>query len=257
MAYIDEMKNQGNWLFRRRSFLPLVILVLLFPIGLHNSTYLMGSRLLDRLWELLCFAIALFGLVIRIYTVGYVADGTSGRTTSKPKAEELNTTGMYSIARHPLYLGNCVIWAGITLLPRSTLLMVACVLAFFLYYERIIVAEEGFLSEKFGAAFTQWAEKVPAMFPKIGPWIKPARPFSWQVVLIREYPGFLVITASFAAIDALIDWFRDDKWQLDWLWAAILCVGLLAFVILRTLKKMRIIKRPQNPATQTSVPETR
>jgi len=167
----------------------------------------------------------------------------------------LNTTGMYSIVRHPLYLGNCVIWAGIALLPHSTLLMVACVLAFFLYYERIIVAEEAFLSEKFGTAFAKWAEKVPAMIPKIGSWIKPALPFSWQAVLKREYPGFFAITASFAAIDALIDWFRDDKWQLDWLWAAILCVGLLAFVILRTLKKMRIIKRPQNPATQTSVPE--
>ena len=255
MAYVDEMRNQGNWLFRRRSFLPLVI-VPLFLIGLQHFTYPMGSRLLDRLWELFCFAIALLGLGVRIYTVGHVPKGTSGRTTSTPKAQELNTTGIYSIIRHPLYLGNFIIWVGIVLLVRSTLLTVACVIAYFLYYERIIIAEEAFLSEKFGTAFAQWAEKTPMIIPRFKLWCKPALPFSWQVVLIREYPGFLTITASFAALDVLGVRFYEGKWQLDWMWAIMFCVGLLAFVILRTLKKMQIIRRPQNPATQTSVPET-
>jgi len=236
--------------------LPLII-VPLFLIGLQHFTYPLGSRLLDRLWELFCFAISLLGLGIRIYTVGHVPKGTSGRTTSTPKAQELNTTGIYSVVRHPLYLGNFIIWVGIVLLVRSTLLTVACVLAYFLYYERIIIAEEAFLSEKFGAAFAQWAEKTPMIIPRFKLWCKPPQPFSWQVVLIREYPGFLVITASFAALNVLGARFYEGRWRLDWMWAGILCVGLLAFVALWTLKKMRIIRRPQNPAAQTSVPETR
>jgi len=256
MAYVDEMKEQGNWLFRWRSFLPLVIAPL-FIIGLQHSTYPMGSHLLGRLWELFCLAISLAGLGIRIYTVGYVPAGTSGRTTSNPKAQELNTTGMYSIVRHPLYLGNFVIFVGIALFARSTLLAVACVLAFFLYYERIIIAEEAFLSDKFGEVFTQWAEKTPMIVPRFRLWCKPAQPFSWRVVLTREYPGFFTIIASFTAIEVISDRFYEGKWQLDWMWGTILCVGLLVFVILRTLKKMRIIKRPQNPAAQTSAPEAR
>ncbi len=236
--------------------MPLII-VPLFLIGLQHFTYPLGSRLLDRLWELFCFAISLLGLGIRIYTVGHVPKGTSGRTTSTPKAQELNTTGIYSVVRHPLYLGNFIIWVGIVLLVRSTLLTVACVLAYFLYYERIIIAEEAFLSEKFGAAFAQWAEKTPMIIPRFKLWCKPPQPFSWQVVLIREYPGFLVITASFAALNVLGARFYEGRWRLDWMWAGILCVGLLAFVALWTLKKMRIIRRPQNPAAQTSVPETR
>ena len=40
--------------------MPLVI-VPLFLIGLQHFTYPMGSRLLDRLWELFCFAISLLG----------------------------------------------------------------------------------------------------------------------------------------------------------------------------------------------------
>jgi protein-S-isoprenylcysteine O-methyltransferase Ste14 len=239
------MKRQGNWLFKWRSFLPLATAVLL-PLGLRNSTYFMGSPFMDRLWELFCFAISLLGLGIRIYTVGHVAHGTSGRTTSNPKAKMLNTTGMYSIVRHPLYLGNFVIWAGVVMLPRSVLLAISCVLAFFLYYERIIIAEETFLSEKFGDTFTQWAQKTPAMIPKFKLWQKPALLFSWQAVIRREYPGFLSITASFAAIDAIIDWFRDNKWQIDRLWSAIFCVGLLVFAVVWILRKMRIIEYPRN-----------
>jgi len=242
VAYIDEMKNQGNWLFRWRSFLPLVM-VPLFVIELRHSAYpIMGSHLLDQLWELSCFALSLFGLGMRIYTVGYVPKGTSGRTTSNPKAEELNTTGMYSIVRNPLYFGNFVIWVGIVLLARSALLTVTCVLAFFLYYERIIIAEEEFLSGKFGVVFAQWAEKTPMMIPKFKLWCRPAQPFLWQVVLSREYPGVLTITAVFAAIDAISDWFRQGKWQLDWMWVTIFGISLLIFMVLRTLKKLRIIK---------------
>jgi protein-S-isoprenylcysteine O-methyltransferase Ste14 len=246
MTHIDKLKKQGNWLFRWRSFLPLV-LVPLFIISLRYFTYPEGSHLLDRLWELFCFSISLLGLAIRIYTVGYVPKGTSGRTTSKPKAQELNTTGMYSIVRHPLYLGNFVIWVGIVLAARSILLAAFCLLAFYLYYVRIIIAEEAFLSEKFGKNFTQWAEKTPMLLPRFKLWRKPAQPFSWQVVLSREYPGFLTITASFMAIETVGDRFYEGKWQLDWLWMAIFCVGLLVFVTLRTLKKMRIIGYPPKP----------
>jgi len=249
MVHTNQMKIQGTWLFRWRSFLPLA-LAPLFLIGLRHFTYPMGSHLFDRIWEVFCLAIALLGLGIRVYTVGHVPEGTSGRTTSKPKAQELNTTGMYSVVRNPIYLGNFIIWVGIVLLARAALLAGVCVLAFFIYYERIIVAEEEFLSEKFGLLFTQWAEKTPMIIPRLKLWRKPARPFLWQVALVREYPGVLTITAAFTAVEVLGDRFYEGKWQLDRMWAAILCAGLLLFVILWTLKKMRIIKRPANPPDQ-------
>ena len=154
----------------------------------------------------------------------------------------MNTTGIYSIVRHPLYLGNFVIWVGIVLFTRSILLAAFCFLAFFIYYERIIIAEETFLSQKFGEAFAQWAEKTPMFIPRFKLWCRPAYPFSWRVVLTREYPGFFAITAAFTAIEILGDRFYEGKWQLDWLWAAIFCVGLVVFVTLRTLKKLGITR---------------
>jgi protein-S-isoprenylcysteine O-methyltransferase Ste14/membrane-associated phospholipid phosphatase len=242
-AYSEQMRRQGNWFFRWRSFLPLII-VPLFLIEVRYSAYPGNDHLFDRLWELFCLTISLAGLAIRIYTVGYAGKGTSGRTTNAPKAQELSTTGMYSIVRHPLYLGNFVTWAGIVLLPHSITLTAFCLIVFFLLYERIILAEEAFLAEKFGAAFTEWAQKTPMILPRFRLWRKPALPFSWQAVLAREYPAFFAITASFTAIEIFGDRFSQGRWELDWMWAGIFCVGLLVFVVLRTLKKMRIIKHP-------------
>jgi protein-S-isoprenylcysteine O-methyltransferase Ste14 len=253
MAYTDEMKMQGNWLFKKRSFFPVIIMSLLFPAGLLNSSYLMGSPFIDRLWGLCCFGIALFGLGIRIYTVGYVADGTSGRTTSEPKAKSLNTTGIYSIVRHPLYLSNFVIWAGIAMLPHSALLTIICVFAFFLNYERIIIAEEAFLSEKFGDEFTQWAEKTPALIPKRGLWIKPARPFSWQAVFKREYPAVLTITASFASINAFINWHREGRLLPDRLWLSLLGISLLVFITGWILRKTGVTDCPRSPLVKQTL----
>jgi hypothetical protein len=80
------------------------------------------------------------------------------------------------------------------------------------------------------------------LIPKVKLWCRPAYPFSWRVVLTREYPGFFAITAALTAIEILGDRFCKGKWQLDRLWAAIFCVGLLVFVTLRTLKKLGITK---------------
>jgi len=69
-------------------FLLIGLLIRMFPYGSHR---------LDQVWEILCLAISLLGLGVRIVTVGYVPKGTSGRNTRGQKANVLNTTGMYSL----------------------------------------------------------------------------------------------------------------------------------------------------------------
>lgn len=49
---------------------------------------------------------------------------------------------MYSIVRNPLYFGNLLIAIGLALLPGVWWLLLIVGLAFFIYYERIIAAEE-------------------------------------------------------------------------------------------------------------------
>lgn len=165
MDFIKEFKRSGQWLFKWRSYLPLVM-ILPFVFLLRKFSYPGGSHSLDKLWETVCYSISFLGFAIRIYIVGHKPEGTSGRNTKAQKANSLNTTGMYSIIRHPLYFGNFLIWLGILLFVHNLAFSVIAILIYFLYYERIIFVEEEFLHEKFGQVFDEWAQKTPVIFPR-------------------------------------------------------------------------------------------
>ena len=67
--------------------------------------------LFDETEELIFLGVSLLGEAIRIFTVGYAPRNTSGRNTITGQiADELNVTGIYSQLRHPLYLGNFLMW---------------------------------------------------------------------------------------------------------------------------------------------------
>lgn len=236
MALKEELRNTGNWLFRWRSYLPLLLIVL-FLLALKDINYSDDSRL----WEIFCLFVSLFGLAIRAITIGYVPKGTSGRNTKGQKAGVLNTTGMYSIVRHPLYLGNYVIWLGISLFPRLWWFTVIVTLIFWLYYERIMMAEEDFLLEKFGDSFSQWADKTPAFLPKWQKWVKPELSFSLKNAIKREYGGFFAVIATFTSLAMLSEIFINHRFTLDRMWIIIFSIGLAIYVTIRILKKYTVL----------------
>src|SRR4051794_2336132 len=191
MALEDEFRKQGEWLFRWRSFLPL-ILVPLIGVALLQVKAEKIDEWGDS-WDYICLSVSFLGLLVRVVTIGYVPENTSGRNTKKQIAEQINTTGMYSIVRHPLYLGNFLIGFGISLVQLVWWLPVIYVLAFWLYYERIMFAEESFLNRKFGTPYQEWAAATPAFLPRFSQWRAPSLPFSWLNVLGREYSGLMVV----------------------------------------------------------------
>ncbi len=236
MGLREEFTSIGGWLFRWRSYLPLVLLGLIL-IALRHFDYIGHSQVLDDAWEILCMAVSFLGLAIRIYTVGHTPKGTSGRNTKGQKASRLNTTGAYSVVRHPLYLGNFFIWMGISLFVHIWWVTLICVLVFWLYYERIMFAEEEFLREKFGRKFEQWADKTPAFVPRLALWTPPDLPFSLKKVLKKEYNGFFAIIVMFTSLEIFGDYFIKGVFELDGMWKGIFLFGALTYVILRTLKK--------------------
>ena len=116
MALRESLERQGSWLFRWRSYLPFVfipVLALSLPhAGALERAY--GTRV-DELWKLLCLCFALSGLCVRCLVAGFVPRGTSGRNTKSQVAETLNTSGIYSLTRNPLYLGNFIMALGVVL----------------------------------------------------------------------------------------------------------------------------------------------
>jgi protein-S-isoprenylcysteine O-methyltransferase Ste14 len=236
MALREEFVKAGNVLFRWRSYLPLLGFGLLL-IGLKDYEYPGGSRRMDQIWDLSCLLLSFLGLGIRALALGFVPGGTSGRNTKNQIAEMLNTTGMYSIVRHPLYLGNAFICIGILLSIRSWWVTLVFLMIYWLYYERIMFAEEEFLRSKFSDAFVEWSEKTPAFLPKFKNWRSSGLPFSFKNVLKREYPCFFGIIASFVLLEIAEARIVEGKFGLDLIWIVIFAVGLITYITLRTLKR--------------------
>lgn len=239
----NRKEIQGEWLFRWRSYLPLIFVP--FAIIALRDSGLIGrltSEELDTCWELFCLALSIGGLVVRGITIGYVPKKTSGRNTRNQIAAELNTTGMYSIVRNPLYLGNFIIFLGMLLFIQVLWLVVLGVSAFWLYYERIIAAEEAFLEAKFGEQYITWAEKTPPFFPRFRNWTTPALSFSLKNVLKREYTGFFVIDTSFTLLDIAEDFLGEGVLEVDDGWLGFFIFGMVAYLTLRAMKrKTRIL----------------
>jgi len=232
----DELEEAGNWLFRWRSYLPL-LLIGLFLVAVKDFQHTAYNPKLHLWWEIFCLFISFFGLGIRIFTIGYSPSGTSGRNTKKQIAKVLNTTGMYSIVRHPLYLGNFFIWLGISLFVRIWWFSLIVMLIFWLYYERIMLAEEKFLQDKFGDAFLKWANETPAFLPRIKNWQPPGLTFSLKYVLKKEYSGFFGIIVSFTFLEIIGNIFAKGKLELDLMWQIIFVGGLVIYLTIRILKK--------------------
>lgn len=236
MALTHEFERLGNRLFRWRSYLPL-LLVVIFLLALADLGKNPNRSLPGHSWELFCLALSSLGLAVRVLTVGFVPRGTSGRNTRGQVAEVLNTSGIYSLVRHPLYPGNFLMWLGIALFLGVWWLALIIILTFWLYYEKIIYAEEAFLREKFGESFTVWAEQTPLFIPRFSRWQASALQFSWRSVLKREYTSFFAMISTFFSLHVLSRLWLQRTLALDPFWVIIFLISLIIYLTIRFLKK--------------------
>lgn len=220
-----------------------MIMIVIILLGMSYFEYPGHSEKYDDIWEIICLCIAFSGVAIRFFTIGYAPKGTSGTNTKKQIANTLNTTGMYSIVRHPLYLGNFVIWFGLAAFFHLWWFSLIVILIFWLYYERIIFAEEEFLRDKFGNTYTDWAEKTPAFIPDTRKWRSSDRTFSFKKAIKNEYKSLFAVIVSFTILEIIGDIFAEQRLEIDRMWLSILIGGLIMYVTIRILKKRKLLDK--------------
>jgi len=242
MALQEEFEKQGNWLFKNRSLLPLIILVITLGYYLYTRkdgvTFSIDFSTDDDFsFQMVCLLVSFFGLIIRAYTVGYTPAKTSGRNEKKGQlAESLNSTGIYSLVRHPLYVGNYFMWLGPALLTENFWFVISFTLMYWLYYEKIMFAEEQFLRGKFGDMYLKWAENLPAFVPNFKNFVKPELSFSWKKVLKKEKNGLAATFLVFALFDVSGKMIQDQQ-DFNYLFIYGLGVTIIIYIILKYLSK--------------------
>jgi len=241
MALQEEFEAQGNFLFRYRSKIPLLLL----PVGLGIYMYQEYLKInqpewaIEEVYPFLCLVVALTGLAVRVYTVGHTPKNTSGRNTSAGQiADQLNTTGIYSMVRHPLYLGNALMWLGIAMLSENPWFITVFTLAYWIYYERIMFAEEQFLRRKFGKTYLDWASVTPAFIPSFRNYRAPSVSFSIKKVLKKEKNGLFAIFLLIFLFQYAEDVIHSGSFSLEWDFWTIALLGTGSFYfIFKLIKK--------------------
>ena len=233
MSLDQSIEKQGNFLFKYRGQFPVLLFILSIPF-IYFSSSVDNNFLNIYIFSSITFTV--LGFLIRFYTIATTPKNTSGRNTNKQIAETLNTTGIYSIIRHPLYLGNYLIWLGISLYTFNLYFLIFMSLFFWLFYKRIMFAEECFLESKFGEKYLLWSKNVNSFFPKKLNFIKSKIHFSVKSILRREYSSVLSALIGYLFIDIIRNYFVSSTIYLSPKLFVIGSILLFIILILRSLK---------------------
>jgi protein-S-isoprenylcysteine O-methyltransferase Ste14 len=181
----------GKFLFKYRSFTPLPLILLTFVFFRPASA--------APLWTVAGLAVAFLGEGVRSFSVGYAGSGTSGRE-SYLKAESLNTSGLYSLVRNPLYWGNGLIFAGLLTVYAQPWALAVFIVFLFLQYHFIVLAEESFLRERHGQEYEEYCGRVDRWLPRFRGYAAPDRPFGWRKVFFKENDSCFNLLLAFLLI---------------------------------------------------------
>ena len=233
MSLVNSLEKQGNFLFKYRGQFPVLLFLLAVPFLFLTDIVNETDQII---WNSVSVIISVIGFLIRFYTIGTTPKGTSGRNTKQQIADYLNSTGIYSMVRHPLYLGNYLIWIGIAIFTYNIYFIVIVSLLFWLYYERIMFAEERFLEKKFREEYITWSNRIPAFIPSFKNYTKTIIPLSVKTVLRREYAGILAAGIGFSFIDVIRIYVETNILNFTPVVLWVLLISLVVVFVLRSLK---------------------
>ena len=81
----------------------------------------------------------------------------------------LTLTGPYLYVRNPIYIGNTLILAGITVLAGLLWFVPVMVIACGFTYHMTVLYEEGHLTRKYGQGYVEFLERIPRWLPRLRP----------------------------------------------------------------------------------------
>jgi len=153
----DTLTRLGGWLFRHRTSIPL-------PVAAAILTLQIGQAPPSRALVAAGIFIAAAGEALRLWGVHYI--GAISRTRSD-RLGPLVDGGPFAFVRNPLYVGNIALWVGFAVAARLVWLAPVIAVVLGLEYHLIVRWEERLLAERLGAAYSDYAARIPRWFPTL------------------------------------------------------------------------------------------
>ncbi len=110
--------------------------------------------------------LTLTGLIIRVTSILQLKQQFT-YTVTKVKNHELIETGLYKIIRHPGYLGQLIIFLGISTCLSNWLSILLMVIPVLLGYLNRINVEEKFMAEQMGQKYLDYRKRTKKLIPAI------------------------------------------------------------------------------------------
>lgn len=175
----------GNFVFRYRDYLaPLVVLLIVAFTRPHGW----GVRWLNGVVDVVGVFLALCGQALRALVIGlaYIQRGGKNKRIA---GDRLVISGMFAHCRHPLYVGNFLLFTGLMIIWSSPWALVIGVGLVGLTLFAMASAEEAFLARKFGADYVAYCRRVNRFVPNLHGLWRTIRgfDFDWKRVIRKDY----------------------------------------------------------------------
>jgi len=163
-----------------------------------------NSEFYDSCMDGVGFAVAIAGQVLRALVIGkdYIKRGGKDKEIM---ANRLVQGGLFAHSRNPLYFGNILIIVGMGIIYNSVWGYILAYSFFIFGYLAIVMAEEDFLTKKFGVEYERYCNRVPRFIPRLAGIRKTlgSGGFDWLRFLRKEYNMMCIWVSS---VVVLIIW---------------------------------------------------
>ncbi|HVP77271.1 MAG TPA: isoprenylcysteine carboxylmethyltransferase family protein [Thermodesulfobacteriota bacterium] len=178
--------RSGALFFRFRRYLFPVFVVILFFFT--RPALFLGSRNLDVLIVMIGWIMALAGLGFRLFVIGFAYIKRGGKE-GKVYADNLVVEGLYAHVRNPMYIGNFFIIVGLGLIHGSLWVYIFLIPFSTFAYLSIVVTEEEYLRNRFGAEYDAYCANVNRFIPDFSGIRQTLNTFTydWKKALRKEY----------------------------------------------------------------------
>ncbi|MDA0961389.1 MAG: isoprenylcysteine carboxylmethyltransferase family protein [Proteobacteria bacterium] len=164
-----------------------------------RSAWLHPEWLFDIL-EVLGLTLIIAGVLGRFWAILYIG----GRKNAR-----IMQDGPYSVCRHPLYLFSTIGTIGFGLMLGSVVLTAVLGLVVFLILSATAAREEAFLRSEFGAAYDEYAARVPRILPRLSGFSTPQEA-TFNVATLRRNLMDALVFLSLIPIAELMEFVHES-----------------------------------------------